>query len=112
MVEIIQRDDRNEVTIVTVPARLDAVLSESLNQMFGDLMAEGRCKVVVDCQHLEFLNSIVIGILVSFHQKATKKGGNLKFANVPLPVEDVLRLTKLDQVFKWYPSVDDAVATF
>ncbi|MFH1744039.1 MAG: STAS domain-containing protein [bacterium] len=112
MAENIRREDRGDVTVVSVPARLDTLLSETLDQMFKDLADEGRFRVVLDCTHLEFLNSIVIGILVSFHQRATKKGGAIKLANVLLPVEDVLRLTKLDQVFRWYPSTDEAIAAF
>ena len=112
MADNIQREDRDDVTVLSVPARLDTLLSEALDQMFKDLANEGRFKVVVDCSHLEFLNSIVIGILVGFLQRASKDEGGIKLANVLLPVEDVLHLTKLDQVFRWYPSVDEAIAAF
>ena len=112
MAEEIERHDRGDVSVLSVPARLDTIMSESLEETCNEIVDEGRYKVVVDCANLEFLNSNVIRILVSFHQKAKKNGGDLKLANVTLPVEDVLRLTKLDQVFHWYPSVDEAAAAF
>jgi len=112
MADEIERQDDGDITILSVPARLDTIMSESLEEICNTIAGEGRYKVVVDCADLEFLNSNVIRILVSFHQKASKNGGDLKLANVTLPVEDVLRLTKLDQVFRWYPSVNEAVAAF
>lgn len=112
MKDDIRRDDRGEVTVLSVPERLDTLLSDALDQNCSALLEEGRYKVVLDCEHLQFLNSTVIAILVSYYQKATKNSGDLRFANVSIPVEDVLRLTKLDTVFKWYPSVDEAVSSF
>ena len=112
MKDDIRREDRGDVTVLSVPERLDTLLSEALDQNCTSLLDEGRFKVVIDCERLEFLNSTVIAILVGYYQKASKNNGDVKFANVSIPVEDVLRLTKLDTVFKWYPNVDDAVMAF
>lgn len=108
----IEREDRGDVSILSVPARLDTLLSEDLERICTELADEGRFRLVVDCTPLEFLNSIVIKVLIAFHQQAVKNAGGIKLANVSLPVEDVLHLTKLDQIFSWYPSVDEAIEAF
>ncbi len=112
MSEAIARDDRGDVTVLTLPHQGDTALSDALAEMFQTISDDGRSKVVVNCTNLEFINSMVIGILVSFHQRAQESGGGLAFANVPLRIEDVFRLTKLDTIFSWYGSVDEAAASF
>jgi anti-anti-sigma factor len=108
----IQREDREGVTVLSVPGRFDTLVSEFLEQTCAQLAEQRRFRVVLDCTSLEFLNSIVIKILLDFHGRAIQDGGDVKLANVPLPVEDVLRLTQLDQVFRWYSSVDEAIGAF
>jgi anti-anti-sigma factor len=108
----IEREESGSITILSVPARLDTLLGEVLRGICKELANEGRFRVVVDCEHLSFLNSIVIGILLSFHQQALERGGDLKFANVSVAVEDVFHLANLDKVFHWYSNVDEAIAAF
>lgn len=112
MPDEIVRQDRGNVTILSVPAKLDTLLSETLAHTYMELENEGRVRVVVDCEQLEFLTSIILEILANFHQKARKNDGDLKFANVPVCIEDIFALTKLDRVFSRYSSVDEAVAAF
>lgn len=112
MADDIQRQDRGNVTILSIPVRLDAVLSETFDRIRRELVAERRFRVVMDCERLKFVNSVVIEILLSFHQQATDNGGDLKFANVSSYVDDIFRLSNLDQVFLSYSSVDEAVNAF
>lgn len=112
MSDAITREDSGDVTILTLPCQGDTGLSDALSETFQKLGDDGRYRVVVDCTHLEFINSMVIGILVSFHQRSQKKGGGLAFAHVSLRIEDVFRLTKLDTIFSWYNSIPEAVESF
>ncbi len=111
MGEAIEREDRGAATILRFPQHGDTALSDALTEVFYSLNTDGRNQVVIDCTNLEFINSMVIGIMVSFHQHASEKGGGLVFAHVSLRIEDVLRLTKLDSIFNWYDSVDEAIAS-
>ena len=99
MANEIQREDRGNVTILVAPNRLDAAWNEAVEQMFKNLTNERRFRVVIDCKQLRFLNSVIIENLVTFHQQASENGGDLKFANVSLFVEDVFSLSNLDKVF-------------
>lgn len=112
MADVIQRQDRGNVTILLAPKRLDAVVSDALDRTCKELMAERRFRIVMDCKHLEFLNSIVIQILVRFHQQATDSAGDFKLANVSSSVEDILHLSSLDRVFLSYSSVSEAINAF
>lgn len=111
MGEPIEREDRGALTVLRFPRQGDTALSDALSDVFYSLNADGRNRVVIDCTNLEFINSMVIGIMVSFHQRAVDKGGGLTFANISLRIEDVFRLTKLDSIFSWYGSVDEAGAS-
>ena len=111
MGEAIEREDRGAVTILRFPQQGDTALSDALTEVFYSLNTDGRNRVIIDCTNLEFINSMVIGIMVSFHQHASEKSGGLVFANMSLRIEDVLRLTKLDSIFSWYDTVDEAAAS-
>lgn len=112
MADTIEREDRGDVTVLSVPARLDTVLSDSLQDLCDELAGAGRFKVVLDCRNLEFINSIVIEILLGFRRRSIMNGGDLKLADVSVPLEDILHLTQLDRVFACYPSVQQAIASF
>lgn len=112
MGDTIVREDQGDVTVLTLPRQGDTALSDALAEIFHRLSGDNRHRVVVDCTNLEFINSMVIGILVTFHQRAQEAGGALAFANVSLRIEDVFRLTKLDSIFQWYPSVSEAIESF
>lgn len=112
MANEIQREDRGNITILLVPARLDTLLGGLLSERCKELVKEGRFRVVVDCKDLKFISSTSIVTLLTFHQQAVAKGGDLKFANVSERIEDIFRLAKLERIFSWYLSVDEAISTF
>lgn len=108
----IQREDRGDVTILHVPVRLDTFSNEALDRRCKELTREGRFKVVVDCSQLKFINSAAIVKLLAFHQEALERGGDLKFANVSTRVQDILELARLDRIFSWHTSVEEAITAF
>jgi anti-sigma B factor antagonist len=85
--------------------------SEISNTLYG-LLDKGKKNVVVDLGDLGFVNSSGLGILISGLTSMRKNGGDLKLANVSNKIEGLLSITKLNQIFEQFDSVDEAVKSY
>ncbi|MGA9392249.1 MAG: STAS domain-containing protein [Candidatus Sulfotelmatobacter sp.] len=65
--------------------------------------------VVLQLDHVEFLDSSGLGALVRLTQAARSKGGDLKLSGLPPKVRKVLQLTNLLPQFETYDSVEEAI---
>ncbi len=81
----------------------------SLNDEVRKLVDGGKKKFVIDMGSVEHINSSGLGILIASLNVVRQAGGDLKVANVSSRVLDLLKITKLNQIFKLYNSVDEAV---
>jgi len=81
----------------------------SLNDEVQKLLNGGKKKFVLDMKSVEHINSSGLGMLIASLNVVRQAGGDLKIANVGSRVLDLLQITKLNQIFESYKSVDDAV---
>ncbi len=81
----------------------------SLNEEFHRLVSSGKKLFVLDMKSVEHINSSGLGILIASLNVVRQAGGDLKIANVCSRVQDLLKITKLDQIFESYDSVDAAI---
>jgi anti-sigma B factor antagonist len=65
--------------------------------------------VVLQLDHVEFVDSSGLGALVRLMQAARSKGGDLKLSGVPPNVRKMLELTTLISQFETYDSVEEAI---
>ncbi|WP_136806955.1 STAS domain-containing protein [Desulfosediminicola flagellatus] len=68
--------------------------------------------IVIDCSELEYVDSTGLGTLVIGLKKALSQDGDLRLAAINAKVKMLLELTKADQVFKIYPTVNTAISSF
>jgi anti-sigma B factor antagonist len=72
----------------------------------------GTRRIVVNLNGVEYLDSGGLGTLVGTLASTRNQQGEIKLVRPTKRVEDLLRRTRLDRVFKCYESDDDAVAAF
>jgi anti-sigma B factor antagonist len=77
-----------------------------------DLIKQNKQNIIVDMSDVKFVNSSGIGILISGFTTVKNAGGDLKLASISDKVQGVLGITKLNQIFSIYNSVDDAVKSY
>lgn len=98
------------VQVVTVNAsRIDAALAIQFKE---DMRAEtdsGPDRVVVDLSGVEFIDSSGLGAIVAAMKQMNGRR-RLDLAALTPTVDKVFRLTRMDTVFRLYPSLDDALA--
>jgi anti-sigma B factor antagonist len=80
----------------------------TLHARVGDFI-EKYGDVVLQFDHVEFVDSSGIGALVRLMQAARTKGGDLKLSGLPANIRKVLQLTNLLPQFETYETVEEAI---
>ena len=101
--------ERDGVTLVRVTEkRLDAAAAPAFKARVSDLIAGGASRIVVDLSGVAFVDSSGLGTLVSALKQLGSRG-DLALAGVQPAVAKLLQLTRLDRVFRTFPTAEDAV---
>ena len=87
-------------------------LSSEMSETLYRSLDQGKKNVVVDLGGISYINSSGLGILISGLASMKKNGGDLKLANINNKVQGLLSITKLNQIFEQFDSVDAAVKSF
>jgi anti-sigma B factor antagonist len=69
-------------------------------------------KVIFDLAGVTILDSTGVGIVVMCHAKLKKAGGELRVAGATGMVEETLRMTSVDKIVHFFPTVAAAAANF
>jgi anti-sigma B factor antagonist len=89
--------------------RLDAVIAVSFREAMFERIEQGQRKIVLDLSNVGFLDSSGLGAVVAVLKDLGQKG-SLCLCGVTPAVMAVLRLTRMDRVFKMFPSRAAALA--
>jgi anti-sigma B factor antagonist len=83
-----------------------------LRDMVQDFLRRGNDQIILDLNDVDFIDSAGLGELVRSHATVRGHGGQLKLVNPSASVWDLLKITKLDQVFDIPPDEATALASF
>lgn len=98
------------IPILGIRGEVDVSSAPRLRQSLVELANEGRAWAVIDLDHVEFLDSIGLGVLVSGLRRFRTMGGDLLLSCTQRRILRVLEITRLDRAFAVYDSVAAAVA--
>lgn len=104
--------ENGDIISVSVTGDLDAANCDYLLQCVEGQIEDGYTKLILDCQHLEYISSMGLGMLIRVHSRMKNLGGDVKLARLHGTVAEILRLVKLDRIFHLYSSVEEAAAAF
>jgi anti-sigma B factor antagonist len=89
--------------------RLDAAIAVSFREAMLERIEQGQKKIVLDLSNVGFLDSSGLGAVVAV-LKHLGQQGCLYLCGVTPAVMAVLRLTRMDRVFKMFPTLEAALA--
>lgn len=84
-------------------------LSAEMAKTLADPPVEG---IIIQMENINYIDSTGLGELVGYLGRFQDKGKRLKLVNPNQTVLKLLQLTKLDQIFKIYPSEEAALEDF
>ncbi len=102
------------VSVIDVDGRIDSVESATeLGNALNKCVSEGKVKIVVNLEKVDYMNSAALGSLISARKATKEKGdGGLKLANLQSFVMEVFKKSQLVQVFDIVDTLDNAVKAF
>lgn len=98
-------------TQVVSPAahRIDAAVAIQFKDSMREAVAPGVDRLVLDLREVEFIDSSGLGAIVAV-MKEHSSSVRLDLASLQPSVEKVFSLTRMDTIFKIFPTAEDAVA--
>ncbi len=106
-----RQDGEGAVSVIILRGKL--MLGEDSNQLeavIPELLKDNRTKVIFDLSGVTHIDSTGIGKFIDTYSRLMKVGGKMRLAGAAGAVRDSFRVTRLDTVFSFFPSVEDARA--
>jgi anti-sigma B factor antagonist len=94
--------------VFAVPERVDAYNTRDLIGPVKEAIEAGERCIVLDFSRTQSMDSTALGALVQMLKTLRSSGGELRLAAVGDAVSRVLSITRLDQVFSIYATLDAA----
>jgi anti-sigma B factor antagonist len=110
--EITQRE-MNGIYVLALKGRL--VLgqeSSGLHIMIDNLLASGVTRIVINLEHVNYVDSAGLGALIEMHRKTKARDGSLKLCNLGPNLRQALEIARLLPIFETCPTETAAVASF
>jgi anti-sigma B factor antagonist len=100
------------VSLVDLSGRLTSFEVGALREAISRLLKEGHKNIILNLNGLQYLDSSGIGELARSYVAVVKLGGMMKAIGLSSRVEEILKVTKLYQVFPEFPSEEAALESF
>jgi len=106
-------EQTRRVTILTFSDKLDAFYAPEARQQINHLWEAGARCFVVNLSDVAFMDSAGIAVLVNLLKRVREQNGAIKLVRPQNPSAlRLLRLTKFDQIFEMFDTLNDAVESF
>ncbi len=107
--------EKHLVSVTVIEFNGDVLCGPDANELHNklrNLLNEGKKNIVIDLIKVEYMNSSGLGMMTSALSTVKNAGGNLALANPTERIKSLLAITKLNQLFKTFDDIDQAVASF
>jgi anti-sigma B factor antagonist len=113
MLEIKTKQLQPDIVVLEITGRITLGMdSKQLEWAVDKLVGEGCKKVIFDLSGVTHIDSTGIGIIMMSAGQVKKAGGELRAAGANGHVEQVLTMTKVDQIVGLHPTTVAAAAGF
>jgi anti-sigma B factor antagonist len=103
---------REGVDILALKGRITVGEVTPVRDKITALVAAGKVQIVLDLQHVDYIDSTGLGNLVISYTQVKNAGGALKLVNLNKRNVELLALTRLHTVFEVFADETDAVNSF
>ncbi len=107
----VERTDLQQSTsVITLRGKL--MLGEAaaqLETLVPQLLKSGRKNLVFDLSGVTHIDSTGIGRFIDAYSRLGQAGGQMRLAGATGAVRDSFRVTRLDTIFRFFPTVEAAV---
>jgi anti-sigma B factor antagonist len=109
VLEIAQREVSPETVVIRLEGRLMlGSKADEIESLVPGLLEHGYRNIIFDLGGVTHLDSTGIGKFIFSFNKVYEAGGQLRMASATEHVRDSFHVTRLDSVFRFYPTVEEA----
>jgi anti-sigma B factor antagonist len=102
----------NAYSVLTIQdERIDAHNSGELKDYLLQLIEGGGKQIIVQLEHVRFIDSSGLGALLSGNKHIIAKSGKLALTNIQKQVLSMFELTRLNRVFDIYANLNEALSS-
>lgn len=112
MVKYLSVNPRDDVVVMPVVGRVDAVTAPQLNKSVHVQISSGARFVLLDMSAVTFLSSSGLRSLLLIRKELMTLGGELRLAGLQPQVHEVFALTGFTQVFAIHTTPEEARSSF
>ncbi len=107
--------ERQYKTVVVLDLSGDILIGEGeieLRERVITLLENKQRHILLNCANVTCIDSAGVGELVACYKRTIERNGLLKLVNLPEPLSDRLRTTRLREMFEIYDNEAQALAAF
>ncbi|HMP90798.1 MAG TPA: STAS domain-containing protein [Kiritimatiellia bacterium] len=101
----------NGIDIVMVDGPVDSATIDAFKEKLDPVLNRQGAKVILDCQHLTYLNSRAIGLLVKYHRGLMLSRGQMAVCNLNSKLVRTLELLQLGKALFIHESREKALGS-
>jgi anti-anti-sigma factor len=94
--------------VLTLAGEIDRDSSKDLREAADQAVRRGRRHLILDLTKVTFCDSSGLSLFIDLHRQAGAGGGWLRLAGARPELRSMLRVTRLDQLFALYDTVEAA----
>ncbi len=102
--------EHDGATVLAVRGEVDVYTAPRLREKLVELVSQGKYRIIVDLEGVDFLDSTGLGVLVGALKRVRSNDGELSLVCTQPRIRKVFEVTGLTKVFSLFDSVDDATA--
>jgi anti-sigma B factor antagonist len=102
--------ERDGYAVLTVRGEVDVYTAPKFREQLIELVAQGKQRIVVDLDAVDFLDSTGLGVLVGGLKRLRSHDGDLLLVCNQSRIRKVFEITGLTKVFSIYETVDAATS--
>ena len=84
---------------VSICGEIDIFNSAEMKKYLTDLINQKNTDMMLDCKHLDYIDSTALGALVGVLKNVKSYGGSIYLRNVKPSLSKLFKITNLDKVF-------------
>src|SRR5437660_2512461 len=102
--------ERDGYAVLAVRGEVDVYTAPRFRERLIELVSDGKHRIVVDLEGVDFLDSTGLGVLVGGLKRVRSHDGDLSLVCTQNRILKVFEITGLTRVFSIYETVEDALA--
>ena len=104
----IRIDDTNEYCLLELVGEVDVYTAPQLKECLVERIESGCVNILIDLEHVGFIDSSGLGVLVGGLRRAKERSGAIRLVCTRESILKIFRITGLDKVFPIFDTLEEA----